>query len=85
MLLSPGNKSSDTFNFYLQKSIARWEPSLGDLCGVGTKLKEIMFKNNKISFSLLQLEHGFCQQNGPERGQVQDSYPNEKWWWFPFV
>ena len=23
-------------------------------------------------------EHGFCQQNGPERGQVQDWYPNEK-------
>ena len=23
-------------------------------------------------------EHGFCQQNGAERGQVQDWYPNEK-------
>ena len=28
MLLSPGNKSRDSFSFYLQKSIARWEPSL---------------------------------------------------------
>ena len=27
MLLSPGNKSGDIFNFYLQKSIARWKPS----------------------------------------------------------
>ena len=27
MSLSPGNKSGDSFNFYLQKSIARWEPS----------------------------------------------------------
>ena len=25
--LLPGNKSSDSFNFYLQKSITRWEPS----------------------------------------------------------
>ena len=28
MLLLPGNKSGDSFNFYLQKSIDRWEPSL---------------------------------------------------------
>ena len=28
MSLSPGNKSDDSFNFYLQKSIARWEPNL---------------------------------------------------------
>ena len=27
---------------------------------------------------LLQPEHGFCQQNGLQRGQVQDWYPNEK-------
>ena len=26
---------------------------------------------------MLQQEHGFCQQNGPKRGQVQDWYPNE--------
>ena len=28
MTLSPGNKSDESFNFYLQKSIARWELSL---------------------------------------------------------
>ena len=27
MPLSSGNKCGDSFNFYLQKSIARWEPS----------------------------------------------------------
>ena len=27
---------------------------------------------------MLQPERGFCQQNGPERGQVQDWHPNEK-------
>ena len=27
---------------------------------------------------LLQLEHEFCQQNGPDCGQVHDRYPNEK-------
>ena len=26
---------------------------------------------------LLQPEQGFCQQNGTERGQAQDWYPNE--------
>ena len=30
------------------------------------------------SIPLLQPEHGFCQQNGLECGQVQDWYPNEK-------
>ena len=28
MLLLPGNKSGDSFNFCLQKCIVRWEPSL---------------------------------------------------------
>ena len=27
---------------------------------------------------MLQPEHGFCQQNGPENGQVEDWYSNEK-------
>ena len=27
---------------------------------------------------MLQPDNGFCQQNGPERGLVQDWYPNEK-------
>ena len=37
------------------------------------------------SIPLLQPEHGICQQNGPERGQVQDWYPMKNWWWSPFV
>ena len=36
MLLSPANKHGNSFDFYLQKSIARWEPSL----------KEVPFTNN---------------------------------------
>ena len=32
MSLSPGNKSGDSFNFHLQNSIARWEPSFKDHC-----------------------------------------------------
>ena len=47
---------------------------LRDLFGVETNLKESMFQK----ISLLQPEHDFCQQNGAERGQVQDWYPNEK-------
>ena len=35
-------------------------------------------KQQTKSISLLQPEHGFCQQNGPECGQVQDWYPNEE-------
>ena len=27
---------------------------------------------------MLQPEYGFCQHSRPERGQVQDWYPNEK-------
>ena len=30
------------------------------------------------SIPLLQAEHGFCQQNEPERGQLQDWYLDEK-------
>ena len=30
------------------------------------------------SIPLLQPEHGFCQQNELERGQLQDWYPDEK-------
>ena len=29
--LSPGNKSDDSFNFYLQKCIAQWEPNFKEL------------------------------------------------------
>ena len=30
------------------------------------------------SIPLLQLEHEFCQQNGSQRGQLQDWYPDGK-------
>ena len=44
--------------------------NLRDLFGVGTNLKKKIIQENKKSALLLQLEHGFFQQNGPERGQV---------------
>ena len=53
--------------------------------GVGTKLKESIFKKTTKSIPLLQPEHGFCQHNESEHDQVQDWYPNERWWWSPFV
>ena len=36
MLLSPGNKRGDSFNFYLQRCIARWEPSLKENSIIGS-------------------------------------------------
>ena len=44
--------------------------NLRDLLGVGTKLKKIYSRTTAKSIPLLQPEHGFCQQNGPEGGQV---------------
>ena len=41
-------------------------------------LKKVYSRTKTKVVPLLQPEHGFCQQNGPERGQVQDWYPNEK-------
>ena len=38
--------------------------------GVGTMLKKIYSRATTISVPLLQPEHGFCQQNGPEHDQV---------------
>ena len=35
------------------------------------------------SLPLLQPEYEFCQQNGKERGQLQDWYPDEKMMVFP--
>ena len=38
-------------------------------------------KQPKTATKLIPLkrpEHGFCQQNGPRRSQMQDWYPNEK-------
>ena len=47
--------------------------SLRDLFG-----KKVYSRKTTKSIPLLQPEHGFCRQNGPERGQIQDWYPNEK-------
>ena len=44
--------------------------NLRDLFGVGTKLKKIYSRATTKSVPLLQSEHGFCQQNGPESDQV---------------
>ena len=53
MLLSLGNKSGDSFNFYLQKSIAQWEPNL-NACG------EKLFKSPKFkSFGSAFWKKGF--------------------------
>ena len=40
---------------------------------------EVYWRTITKSIPLLQPEqNGFCQQNGSERGQVQDWHPNEK-------
>ena len=39
MSLSPGNKSGDSFNFYLQESIARLEPSFKKYFEAKNRLK----------------------------------------------
>ena len=40
--------------------------------------KKVYSRSTTKSIPLLQPEHGFCQQNGPNCGQVQDWFPNEK-------
>ena len=40
--------------------------------------KKVYSRTTIKSIPLLQPEHGFCQQNGLERGQVQDWHTNEK-------
>ena len=50
--------------------------------------KKVYSRTTTKSNPLLQPEHGFCQQNGPERGKLQDWYPDEEsggphmleWW-----
>ena len=37
MLLLSGNRSDDSFNFYLQTSIAQWEPSFLSLSEIDKK------------------------------------------------
>ena len=41
MSLSLGNKSDDSFNLYLQKSIARWEPSFSEVFFLNSSLTAI--------------------------------------------
>ena len=44
--------------------------NLRDLFSIGTKLKKISSRTTTKSVPLLQPKHGFCLQNGPERGQL---------------
>ena len=44
--------------------------NLRDLFGVETKFNKKYSRKRIKSIPLLQPEHGFCQQNEPERGQV---------------
>ena len=46
---------------------------------LGQSWKKVYSRATTKSIELLQPEHGFCQQNGLECGQVQDKYSNEKW------
>ena len=46
--------------------------------------KIVYLRTTTKSNPLLQPEHGFCQQNGPEHGQLQDWYPDEKMLVVPF-
>ena len=43
MLLSPGNKSGNSLNFYLQKSITWWEPNFKDFKMSGMVQKKQKF------------------------------------------
>ena len=46
--------------------------------------KKVYSRKTTKSIPLLQPEHGFCQQNGPVGGQLQDWYPDEKMMVVPF-
>ena len=52
--------------------------NLRDLSGVGTKLKETIFNNNNQINSTVTARTRVLQQNGPDRGKVQDWYSNQK-------
>ena len=43
MLLPPGNKRGDSFNFYLQRCIARWKPSLKENPIIGSSWSSAKF------------------------------------------
>ena len=44
--------------------------------------KKVYSRATTKSILLLQPEHGFCQQNWPERGL---GIRMKKWWWIPFA
>ena len=49
-----------------------------NLFGVGTKLKESIFKSNNQINSTVTTRTWVLTKNGSERGQTQDRYPNKK-------
>ena len=56
-----------------------WIFSTYEICSVlEQSWKNVYWRTTTKSIPLLQVEHGFCKQNGLERGQVQYWYPNEK-------
>ena len=42
------------------------------------KVERNYIQEQQLLHSTVTTEHGFCQQNGLERGQVRDLYLNEK-------
>ena len=72
----------------LYKNYLKVQAPCFDLCFVEIKYKRFVWCWKKLEESIFNCysqmnftvtnKHGFCQQNGPERGQVQDWYPNEK-------
>ena len=56
-----------------------WILSTLEICSVlEQSWKKVYSRTTTKSIPLLQPEHGFCPQNGPESDQVHDWYPNEK-------
>ena len=47
--------------------------------------KKVYSRTTTKSIPLVQPNHEFCQQNGPELGQLRDWYPDEKWSWSLFL
>ena len=52
--------------------------NLRDFLGAAQSWKKVYSRTTTKSNPLLQPEHGFCQQNRPERGELQDWHPDEK-------
>ena len=55
MSLSPENESGDSFNFCLQKSIARWEPRFKDLFSKRRQIcRKLQIWSNLLKKSLME-------------------------------